>query len=109
MAVSVLASKDDLESPTNEAKPVPDEFIVASENLARKNLLPPEEVVVHADSVARQIAAEELVEALGLDSDVRMISVISQSAGTAILLSPIKLVQFLPKCFIGHGKIHLAP
>ncbi|KAL5964290.1 Ankyrin-3, partial [Taenia solium] len=100
MAVPMLSSKDDLELPTNEIKPVPDEFIVASENLARKNLLSPEEVVVHADSVARQIAAEELVEALGLDSDVRMISVISQSADHEDVLvteAKIEAVKCKPK------------
>ncbi|VDM16949.1 unnamed protein product [Hydatigera taeniaeformis] len=96
MAVSMLPSKDDFELPTDEIKPVSDESIVASENLARKNLLPPEEVIVHADSVARQIAAEELVEALGLDSDVRMTSVISQSADhedllvTEAMIEPVK-------------------
>ncbi|EUB63876.1 Ankyrin-2 [Echinococcus granulosus] len=100
MVASFPSSKDGLGLPTDEIKPVSDEFIVASESLTRKNLLPPEEIIVHADSVARQIAAEELVEALGLDSDVHMISVISQSADHEDLLvteAKIEPVKSKPK------------
>lgn len=64
-----------------------DDFIVASENLQRRrNLLPPEGAVSHADSVARQLAAEELAETLGLDNDERLISVISQPSGKSIFV-----------------------
>ncbi|VDN98571.1 unnamed protein product, partial [Rodentolepis nana] len=72
--------KDDMAVPRDEIQPVVDDFVVASENLKRKNLLPPDGAVAHADSVARQIAAEELAEALGLDSDMHTVSVISKSS-----------------------------
>lgn len=73
-------TKDDMALLNDEIRPVVDDFVVASENLKRKNLLPPEGAVAHADSVARQIAAEELAEALGLDSDMHTVSVISKSS-----------------------------
>lgn len=89
--ISPQMAKDDFALPSSEVKPVVDDFVVASENLKRKNLMPPEGAVAHADSVARQIAAEELAEALGLDSDVHTVSVVSKSSAgepTHIILPP---------------------
>ncbi|VUZ45124.1 unnamed protein product, partial [Hymenolepis diminuta] len=90
-------TKDDMALLNDEIRPVVDDFVVASESLKRKNLLPPEEAVAHADSVARQIAAEELAEALGLDSDMHTVSVISKSSAdhgepsiTEDLIEPIQ-------------------
>ncbi|KAM3174258.1 hypothetical protein ACTXT7_010901 [Hymenolepis weldensis] len=90
-------TKDDMALLNDEIRPVVDDFVVVSENLKRKNLLPPEGAVAHADSVARQIAAEELAEALGLDSDMHTVSVISKSSAdhgepsiTEDLIEPIQ-------------------
>ncbi len=81
-----MLAQDDL-SLTQGIQPVMDEFIVASENLKRKNLMPPEGAISHADSEARQLAAEELAEALGLDNDVQLVSVISQPSGKSMVRS----------------------
>lgn len=75
-----VRAKDDMAMVGDEIKPSVDDFVVASENLKRKNLMPPEGAIAHADSVARQIAAEELAEALGLDSDMHTVSVISKTS-----------------------------
>lgn len=69
-------TRDDA-SIAQDKKTVTDEFIVASENLKRKNLFP-ERAVTHADSVARQLAAEELADALGLDNNAELLYVIKQ-------------------------------
>ena len=75
-------AKDDLSllRDDGEIQPSVNDFVVASENLKRKNFLTTETVLTHADSEARQIVAEELADVLGLDSDVHMVSIISQSS-----------------------------
>uniref|UniRef100_A0A5K3F636 ANK_REP_REGION domain-containing protein n=1 Tax=Mesocestoides corti TaxID=53468 RepID=A0A5K3F636_MESCO len=100
MVVGAPATQDDLSLPTDDIKPVVDEFIVASENLKRKNLFPSDRGVSHADSEARHIAAQELAEALGLDLDVELVSVVSQppdQTDKSITEDTIEPVQSEPK------------
>ncbi|VDN09179.1 unnamed protein product [Dibothriocephalus latus] len=81
----------------DDSRPVENDFIVASEGLKRKEMGP----VGHADSYARQIAAEELADTLGLDADVELVSVLKQSeepsAEAVVIEDEIKAVKLEPK------------
>lgn len=79
------------------SRPVENDFMVASEGLKRKEMGP----VGPADSYARQVAAEELADALGLDADIELVSVLKQSeepsAESAVVEDEIKAVNLEPK------------
>uniref|UniRef100_A0A183SJT3 ANK_REP_REGION domain-containing protein n=1 Tax=Schistocephalus solidus TaxID=70667 RepID=A0A183SJT3_SCHSO len=79
------------------SRPVENDFMVASEGLKRKEMGP----VGPADSYARQVAAEELADALGLDADIELVSVLKQSeepsAESAVVEDEIKAVNLESK------------